>query len=107
MFRRKAIMKAIDTSDFHKLPNFIHQLRTHSMYQPVVEDLISRPGFIQKEYSLIDTKQGQTFYSIICFENKESFDVYFNDEVNQSLWIALELMATQEDITLELVDEEI
>lgn len=107
MFRRKAAMKAIDTSDFHKLANFVHQLRTHSMYQPIVEDLIARPGFVQKEYSMVDTKEGQTFYSIICFEDKDSFDSYFEDEANQSLWVALELMATQEDITFEYVDEEI
>lgn len=106
MYTRKATLKSIDPSDKTRLSNFVHSLRTHSMYQPIVENLIQRPGFVQKEYRMIDTKEGQTFYSILVFENKDYFDQYFDDEASQSLWIALELMANQEGISFNIDDGE-
>jgi hypothetical protein len=106
MYIRKATLKSLDPTDFNRLPNFVHSLRTHSMYQPVISNLIQRPGFVQKEYRMVDTKEGQTFYSILVFENKDYFDQYFDDESSQSLWIALELMANQEGISFSIQDEE-
>jgi hypothetical protein len=106
MYIRKATLKSLDPSDHSRLSNFVHALRTHSMYQPIVENLVQRPGFLQKEYRMVDNKEGQTFYSILVFESKEYFDQYFEDESSQSLWIALELMANQEGISFNIEDEE-
>jgi hypothetical protein len=104
MYTRKATLKSLDPTDYNRLSNFVHSLRTHSMYQPIIENLIQRSGFINKEYRMVDTKEGQTFYSIIRFENKETFDEYMDDESSQSLWIALELMANQEGISFAVED---
>ena len=107
MWTRKAILKSLDTTDFEKLPNFIHELRTHSMYRPIVEDLIAKPGFVKKEYIMRDDKEGQTFFSIITFDTKENFDAYINEESNQSIWVYLELSAIQNDLSIEIIDSEV
>jgi len=106
MYIRKATLKSLDAEDHNRLDNFVHSLRTHSMYRPIVEDLISKSGFVKKEYIMRDTIEGQTFFSLIAFENKESFDVYMNEESSQSLWVYLELMATQEGISFQVEDYE-
>lgn len=106
MYIRKATLKSLNLDDYYHLANFVHSLRTHSMYRPIVEDLIAKPGFVKKEYIMQDTKEGQTFFSLIAFENKESFDVYMNEESSQSLWVYLEIMATQENISFQVDDYE-
>ena len=105
MYSRKATLRSLDPTDFNRLSNFVHSLRTHSMYRPIVENLVARPGFVKKEYIMVDTKEGQTFYSVITFESKETFEEYMNDESTYSLWIALELMATQEGLSFSVEDE--
>jgi hypothetical protein len=106
MWTRRATLKSLDPTDYEKLPNFVHELRTHSMYRPVIEDLKSQQGFVKKEYLMRDDKEGQTFFSTISFDSKENFDCYINEEANQSLWVYLELMAVQSDISIEIEDKE-
>lgn len=106
MWTRKATMKSMDPADYERLPNFIHELRTHSMYRPVIEDLKSQTGFIKKEYIMKDDRSGQTFYSTVSFDTQENFDAYINQESNQSLWVYLELSALQNEIFIEIEDKE-
>lgn len=106
MYIRKATLKSLDPEDYYHLTNFVHSLRTHSMYRPIVDDLVAKPGFVKKEYIMRDTKEGQTFYSLIAFEDKYSFDAYMNEESSQSLWVYLEIMATQEGISFQVDDYE-
>jgi len=106
MWIRKATLKSLDSKDYEKLPNFIHELRTHSMYRSIIEDLKSQQGFVKKEYIMRDDKEGQVFLSIVAFDTKENFDSYINDEANQSLWVYLELMAVQNEISIDIEDKE-
>ena len=106
MWTRKATLKSLDPSDYERLPNFIHELRTHSMYRPIIEDLKSQQGFVKKEYIMRDDKEGQTFFSTISFDSKENFDAYINEEANQSLWVYLELTAIQNNISIDIEDVE-
>lgn len=103
MHTRQAIIKPLD-QDYDKLNQFVHDLRTHSMYRPIVEQLMSMPGFVTKEYNMIEDKSGVTFISKITFDNKENFDNCLNEESYQSLWIYLELMATQSGLSFEVSD---
>jgi hypothetical protein len=106
MYSRTATLKSLDPTDFDRLPNFVHELRTHSMYRPITDDLMASPGFVRKEYIMRDEKEGQTFFSKVIFENKETFDEYMNQEANQSLWIYLELAANQRNISFTVEDSE-
>jgi hypothetical protein len=106
MWTRTATLKSLDPTDFEKLPNFIHELRTHSMYRPVIEDLKSQQGFVKKEYIMRDDRDGQTFLSTVTFDTKENFDAYIEEEANQSLWVYLELMAVQKEISIDIEDKE-
>lgn len=106
MYSRTATLKSLDPADYDRLSNFVRELRTHSMYRPITDDLIASPGFVKKEYIMRDDKDGQTFFSKVVFETKEFFDDYMNQETNQSLWIYLELMATQKGLSFELSDSE-
>jgi hypothetical protein len=106
MWTRKATLKSMDPTDFERLPNFVHELRTHSMYRPVIQDLMSKTGFVKKEYIMRDDNNGQTFFSTVSFDTKENFDAYINEEANQSLWEYLELTALQTEISIFIEDKE-
>jgi heme-degrading monooxygenase HmoA len=101
---RQGIFKSIDTADYQKLPNFVHELRTHNMYRAIVEDLISRQGFIKKEYIMRETKAGQEFISQIVFEDQETFDAYMKSEEIISLWEYLKISADMNDLTFDIED---
>jgi len=106
MHIRQVTLKSLDPEDYSRLPNFVHSLRTHSMYKSIVDAFISTPGFIKKESIIRESKEGQFFLSLIFFEDKESFDNVINDETFQGIHIYLELMCTQEGISYEIKDYE-
>ena len=104
MYIRTATMKSLDSTDRNRLPNFIHELRSHNMYNPIVEGLVALPGFVKKEYIMRDDKTGETFFSTIEFDNKKDFDDYLNSEVYQSLWEYICIMAEAEGISVSIND---
>lgn len=106
MYTRKATIKPNDRNDRDKLTEFVHQLRTSSMYKPILFSTMSKPGFVKKELSMVDTLEGQVFYSSITFATKEDFDNYFADESMQSVWEILEIMANNSDLSFEGEDFE-
>jgi len=107
MYGRIATMKPLDQNDWEIIPNFIHELRTNSMYRFIVEDMMSRPGFVKKEHTVREDNQGQTFFSCIVFDSKENFDLYINEESTESLWTFVEISATQKGLTMTIEDKEI
>lgn len=104
MYIRRATVKSLDPTDREKLANFIHNLRTHSMYRPIIDELIASPGFVKKEYIMRDDKDGETFFSTVEFDSQETFNNYINNEVNQSLWDYLKIMAEQEGFSISVID---
>lgn len=104
---RKVVFRTIDSGDYDTIPNFIHTLRTNSMYRYVVEDLMARPGFIKKEYIMREDKTGQSFISQIFFEDWDTFNTYMNTEETESIWEFLKISAGQSGITYDLTDEEV
>jgi heme-degrading monooxygenase HmoA len=104
MYIRTATMKSLDPNDHDRLSKYIRELRSHSMYRPIVEDLIALPGFVKKEYIMREDKEGETFFSTVVFDNKEAFNSYMNSEINQSLWEYLKIMAEAEGISFEMID---
>ncbi len=107
MYARIAKITPTNTEDWESIPNFVHELRTNSLYRFIVEDLIARPGFIKKEHTMCEDKNGQTFFSSIVFDSKENFDLYINEESNQSLWTFVELSASQRGLEISIEDKEI
>ena len=104
---RRGIFKPVNQKDYDTLPNFVHELRTHNMYRSIVEDMISRPGFVKKEYIMRETKEGQEFISQVVFENQETFDAYMKSEGIVSLWEYLKISAEMIDLTHHVEDLEI
>lgn len=107
MWKRTAEIQNLDFNDYEKLSNFIHELRSHSMYKFIVDDLKQRVGFIRKEHILREDNQSQTFYSTIIFDTEENLKNYADEESIQSLWTYLELSSTQQGFTFKMYDEEI
>lgn len=107
MYCRVAKITTLNSNDWDSIPDFVHELRTNSLYKFIVEDLIARPGFVKKEHTMREDKDGQTFFSSIVFDSKENFDLYINEESNQSLWIFVELSASQRGLTVVMEDKEI
>jgi hypothetical protein len=101
---RRGIFKPIDKADYQKLPDFVHELRTHNMYRAIVEDLMARPGFIRKEYIMQEDKEGQSLISQVIFENQESFDAYIKTEEITSLWEYLKISAEMNGLTCTVED---
>ncbi len=106
MYTRKATLSPTDVEDRTKMPEFIHMLRTHSMYNPILQAMFKTPGFVKKEYSMVDTLDSQIFKSSVTFDSKESFDNYINEESNQSIWEFLELLSIQNGFNFTLEDYE-
>jgi hypothetical protein len=107
MYARIAKITTENSDDWELIPNFVHELRTNSMYRFIIEDLMARPGFIKKEHTLCEDNTGQTFFSTINFDTKENFDSYINEEANQSIWIYLELTAQQKGLIITIEDKEV
>lgn len=106
MYSRKAVLQSQDPTDYNRLRNFAHELASHSMYQPILNELKSWPGFVRKEHTMIDDIHGQTFVSQIIFEDKAAFDSYIGDESHASLWDYLFIIADQNGISVEVIDQE-
>ena len=105
MYIRTTTMKSLDpTADQNRLANFIHGLRSHNMYRPIIEDLIALPGFVKKENIIREDKTGETFINTIEFDNEKAFYDYMNSEINQSLWEYLCIMAEAEGISVSMED---
>ena len=107
MYARIATITTTDKDNWESIPNFVHELRTNSLYRFIVEDLIARPGFVKKEHTMCEDKTGQTFYSSVIFDSKENFDIYISEESNQSLWTFVELSAGQQGLNFQIEDKEI
>lgn len=104
---RRGIFRPIDNKDYNTLPNFVHELRTHNMYRSIVEDMMSRPGFVKKEYIMRETINGQEFISQVVFENQETFDLYMKSEGIVSLWEYLKISAEMINLTHHVEDIEV
>lgn len=107
MYSRKAVLTSKDPSDHGRLRRFAHEISTHNMYQPIIDQLKQIPGFVSKEHIMIDNLQGETFISQICFENQETFENYINDESISSLWDYLSIVAEQAGIDVSITDQAI
>jgi hypothetical protein len=103
---KQAVLTSSDKNDYERLQNFIHELNTHSMYRPIVESMIAMPGFVKKEYTMRDDKEGQTFISLIEFDSLEGWTAYQNDESVSSLWDYLEIMAEHAGINFSLSERQ-
>jgi heme-degrading monooxygenase HmoA len=101
---RRGTFRPIDNTDYETLLTFVHELRTHNMYRGIVEDMKSRPGFVRKEHTMRETKEGQEFISQVEFEDQETFNSYMNSEEIVSLWEYLKISAEMSDLTHNVED---
>ena len=104
---RQVTFRTDDPHDYETIPNFIHNLRTNSMYRFVVEDLMARPGFVKKEYIMREDRSGQSFISQVVFEDWDTFNEYMSSETVESIWEFLKISAEQSNISYELFDGEL
>lgn len=107
MYGRIATMQPLDKNNWETIPNFINELRTNSLYRYIVEDMMARPGFVKKEHTVREDKNGQTFLSCIAFDTKESFDLYIGDEIAESIWTYVEITANQKGLSITIEDKEL
>lgn len=104
MYSRRAILRSKDPTDYERLRNFAYSLGSHSMYRPIIEEMLAAPGFVRKEHTMVDERAGQIFLSSVIFADKESFDAYMSNEANESLWEYLKISAEQSEVELEMYD---
>jgi hypothetical protein len=100
MYGRKITLKNTNPDDFETLRQFVHSVGQHSMHIPILKDLLQIPSFIKKSHTIEDSKDGQSFVSLIIFNDKETADKYFNYEGVDAIWEWLKISAEAEGLTV-------
>ena len=92
--------------DDAKLWEFTHSLKTQSMYNFLLNDLMSAKGFVRKELVITEDSNGQSHTGLIVFEDKESYDAYMQREEIASIYEYIKILASQNglDFTVSTVE---
>ena len=106
MWARKTLMQSADLYD-KKLWNFVVSLRSQSMYNFFLDQLIATDGFIRKKYKNIEDKNGQTYITLIVFDSKEQLEAYTNRDEIKSIYEYVKILSSQHEIEISISDEEI
>jgi hypothetical protein len=100
-YGRRTVIRSVDLTDYRKLRAWVFSLSEHSMYEPILSDLIAMPGFVKKTSIIEDTPKGQVFINEVLFSSKETADVYFGYEGVETLWEWLKITADAEGFVIE------
>lgn len=106
MWARKTSMHSADLKDTAPW-EFTHILKSQSMYNYLIEDLMSADGFVRKEMNVIEDKTGQYYSSLIVFKDKETFDTYMDRDEIASIYETVRIIAAQKGIELTVTNEEV
>ncbi len=106
MISRRITMYAKNTEEGSPVRKFVEGIYTHPMYQDIIKQLITSDGFINKVNRMEENKEYTKFVSEIQFNDKTSFDRYFNEPSVESLYSYLEALITSEGVefTKEVVE---
>lgn len=107
MYARVATIKPKNMEDRDVLISFFYDITNHSMYTPLVDELMNSPGFVKKEMTMTDDKQGRVATSKIVFADTDTFNEYVNNEAHQSMWDYLTVMAEEVGLTVDITDIEV
>ena len=104
MYSRKAIFNSVDPENKSGLLDFFYGIFGHSMYAPIVDELVNNPGFVKKEMVMVEDKIGRSATTQIIFDNEENFNAYVKNEAYESMWEYLKIMAEQAGISIDIED---
>jgi len=107
MFARMATIKPKNMEDREILVRFFYDITSHTMYTPIIDELMNSPGFFKKEMVMVENKEGRVATNKIVFVDKETFDEYVNNEAHQSLWDYLTVLAEEAGLSIEITDIEV
>lgn len=93
MYGRTAIFKTVKQDNRLILTEFIHGITSNMMYESMTNEMINTPGFIRREFLIVDDETGCTAVSRIIFENEENFNNYLNNEMYEMIWEYLQVTA--------------
>jgi len=107
MFARMATIKPKNMEERDTVNKFFFEITNHSMYTPILDELMNSPGFVRKEMVIVDDLNGRVATSKIIFADQENFNNYVNNEVNESMWDYLTVMAEESGLTVEVKNIEL
>ena len=81
--------------DDAKLWEFTHALKTQSMYNFLLSDLMAAKGFVRKELTIVEDSNGQAHTGLIVFEDKDSYDAYMQRDEIASIYEYIKILAAQ------------
>jgi hypothetical protein len=102
-----ATIKPKNMEDREILVRFFYDITSHTMYTPIIDELMNSPGFFKKEMVMVENKEGRVATNKIVFVDKETFDEYVNNEAHQSLWDYLTVLAEEAGLSIEITDIEV
>jgi hypothetical protein len=82
-----------------RLREFMFNLYSHNMYEPLSAATAQRPGFIRKENAIIQTKDELYLKASVTFDTEENFKAFVEDESIESLYDFVMLTAYSEGFT--------
>ncbi len=106
MWARKTFMSTTDLYD-KKLWNYVASLKSQSMYNFFLDQLINTKGFVRKEFTYVEDKNGQSYTGLIVFENKETLDTYMSRDEIKSIYEYAKILGSQQGVEFQITDEEI
>lgn len=106
MYSRRATLLVPGSYDLTPLRSFADTIYYNPMYETVVSQLRTSPGFVKKSHSLVEAIDQSYLISEIVFDTKENFDLYASDPAIMSMWEYLIALAKETNIQTEIVDSE-